>query len=108
MSYSNNLIFDDGVSFETHISEEDELFLTMLDIDEMEITLSDLLIINSGGTNLLTDVAKYTDNSYTYFSGNTPSGWQVNRWDVNTSKTIATGTGTKPASLAECQALSYS
>ncbi len=56
----------------------------------------------------LTEVVKYTDSSYSYFSGYKSSGWQVNRWDVDTVRTIATGSGTKPSSLAECQALSYS
>jgi len=56
----------------------------------------------------LTEVVKYTDSSYSYFSGYKSSGWQVNRWDVDTVRTIATGSGTKPNSLAECQALSYS
>ena len=66
--------------------------------------------VASGGGDAasLTEVVKYTDNDYTYFSGYKTVGWQVNRWDINTSKTIATGTGTKPASLAECQAQSYS
>jgi len=56
----------------------------------------------------LTEVVKYTDSSYSYFSGYKTVGWQVNRWDVDTVRTIATGSGTKPSSLAECQALSYS
>lgn len=64
---------------------------------------------SAGGTvDDLTDVVKYTDSSYTYFSGYKESGWQVNRWGIDTVRTIATGLGTKPSSLAECQAESYS
>jgi len=55
----------------------------------------------------LTEVVKYVDTEYTYFSGYKTVGWQVNRWDIDTVRTIATGSGTKPGSLAECQALSY-
>jgi len=55
----------------------------------------------------LTEVVKYVDTEYTYFSGYKTVGWQVNRWDIDTVRMIATGSGTKPSSLAECQALSY-
>ena len=72
--------------------------------------------LNLGGTGavappspeVFNSVEKFLDSSYSYFSGYTDEGWKVNRWDVDAVKSVSTGTGEKPDTLAECQALSYS
>ena len=63
--------------------------------------------ISAGLESNFSDVQSYYSSTYTYFVGDTSSGWKCNRWDTSTEKMVSIGTVNKPANLSECQALTY-
>lgn len=62
-----------------------------------------------GNKAFLQNAAKFSDSTYDYFVGDVEGGWQVNRWETDTStETKATGTGSRPSDLPTLQGLTYS
>ena len=58
--------------------------------------------------NYLSNIQKFSSTTFVYYVGDKSVDWKVNRYDSAGTKTSAEGTGIRPTTLSECEALTYS
>ena len=86
-------------AFDEHINTS-EIHFEKTDIDYSDI--------QNTPDNYLSNIQKFSSTTFVYYVGDKSVDWKVNRYDSAGTKTSAEGTGTRPATLSECEALTYS
>lgn len=110
VTISPHSVYENMINFGTNLNEVSAVDIPVEDAlgvfptDNVEAALTYLITSFSS----LKNVQKFVDATYVYLLGDTPTGWQVNRWTNAGVETKASGTVGKPTNLAQCQALTYS